>query len=108
MDNKTASPNPLSFPVLKELIDHLVDINSGVVIVANLGVSYNHRENFRLDIREFLEWLNELGSDDWNDVFFRETAAQHWNHTANGYFSYDFAMRKNGSCIPIADNIPGE
>lgn len=99
---------PVPFHQLKSLVDDEIDTYGGVVLVANLGVSYNHRENFRTDITDFLAWLNEIGGDNSNDVFFRETAAQHWNHTENGYYSYDIELRRNGSCVPIADNIPGK
>ena len=58
----------------------------GMMIVANIGVWYNSREKFRKDLPVFLRWLEDLGVE--NTVLFRETAAQHWNHT--GIFSSPF------------------
>lgn len=51
--------------------------------------------------------MNELGRDDANTVFFRETAAQHWNHTDIGYFDDAQHQESNGTCIPISDSTPG-
>ena len=58
-------------------------------------------------MQEFINWLNDLGRDDANTVFFRETAAQHWNHTDIGYFDDAQRLESNGTCIPISDSTPG-
>ena len=76
----------------------LVRFPGGVVIVANIGVWYNSREKFRNELPIFLRWLNSLGKDSKNLILFRETAAQHWNHTglhipAKTQFFYSFACK---------------
>ena len=53
----------------------------GAVVVANIGVWYNSREKFRNELPIFLRWLDRLGKVNKNLILFRETAAQHWNHT---------------------------
>lgn len=54
---------------------------AGIVVIANIGVWYNSREKYRKELPLFLRWLNNLGETNGNIVMFRETAAQHWNHT---------------------------
>jgi hypothetical protein len=83
---------------------------SGLVVVANIGVWYNSRERYRKELPSFLRWLSELGENEKNLVLYRETAAQHWNHTANGYFSYEFAhsldfahLTGDSACVAIGD-----
>jgi hypothetical protein len=111
----------LSFPEVKDIINGLLlpsngtnvtpQLFKGAFIIANIGVFYNSREKFRYDLKEFLEWLNHLGQQKTmkNKIFFRETTAQHWNHTESGY--YDQAYRSeqfnNGSCVQLADSTPG-
>jgi hypothetical protein len=46
--------------------------------------------------------LDEAGKH--SVVFFRETAAQHWNHTINGYFENGASL--DGTCTPIKDSSP--
>jgi hypothetical protein len=57
----------------------------GVVVVANIGVWYNSRETYRKELPYFLRWLSDIGNNKNNLVMFRETAAQHWNHTGEAY-----------------------
>lgn len=47
--------------------------------------------------------LSQIGKH--NLVFFRETAAQHWNHTEHGYFA-NGGSPSTGSCSPLADSTP--
>jgi len=54
-----------------------------------------------------MSWLNSLGKNDDNTVFFRETASQHWNHTDIGYFDDAQRYESNGTCVPISDSTPG-
>jgi hypothetical protein len=130
--NYTYYNHSLSFPELKSIIENDLFPNKlsnkssstsykipsssassfhGVFIIANLGVFYNSREKFRHEIPTFLEWLNDLGSDSQshNIIHYRETAAQHWNHTGNGYYDSTYRMEQynNGSCVPLADSSPG-
>jgi hypothetical protein len=58
---------------------------SGLILIANVGVWYNSREQFRKDLPSFMHWLDGIGKAKQNLVFFRETAAQHWNHTGTYY-----------------------
>lgn len=91
---------------LDEVKYHLNDMLQkyrGFVIIANVGVWYNTRERFRHEVPELLRLLSEVGTH--NLVLFRETAAQHWNHTEHGYFS-NGGSPDSGSCAPLADSTP--
>ena len=57
----------------------------------SLPLTIFSRERYRKELPLFLRWLSDIGGQSKNLVLYRETAAQHWNHTANGYFSYEFA-----------------
>eukprot|EP01040_Poterioochromonas_malhamensis_P001486 gene1486-1574_t len=82
----------------------------GVFIIANVGVHYNSREKFRIEMPFFLQWLEEIANDPHhkNFVYYRETAAQHWNHTNNGYYDREYSHDQfnNGTCVPLADATP--
>lgn len=58
----------------------------------------------------FLQWLEEIANDPHhkNFVYYRETAAQHWNHTNNGYYDREYSHDQfnNGTCVPLADATP--
>eukprot|EP01033_Poteriospumella_lacustris_P019958 gene19958-14535_t len=101
----------LSFQQVQDAVHaYILQQKRSVALVANLGVFYNSREKFREELPFFLSWLHHLqdGSPD-NLIFYRETAAQHWNHTEMGYYdvSYREETANNGSCVPIADNRLG-
>lgn len=67
---------------LKSHIDKLsFRYPAGIVVIANIGVWYNSREKYRKELPTFLRWLDNLGKRKRNIILFRETAAQHWNHT---------------------------
>lgn len=66
---------------------------AGVIVIANIGVWYNSREKYRKELPTFMRWLNELGESKKNSVFFRETAAQHWNHTGKIYPQSTFIVQ---------------
>eukprot|EP01036_Dinobryon_divergens_P022067 gene22067-30301_t len=106
--SSSASESPLyiSLGDIKEATAEILRSYSGVVVIANVGAWYNSRERFRKELPEFINWLNDLGRDDANTVFFRETAAQHWNHTDIGYFDDAQRLESNGTCIPISDSTP--
>jgi len=92
--------------VQKELQENIMPrYPAGIVLVANVGVWYNTREKFRSEIPSFLQWLSEIGSNQTNLVFYRETAAQHWNHTEHGYFAFE-GESSDGACHPLADYTP--
>lgn len=59
----------------------LPNYTGGSLIIANIGVWYNSREKYRQELPNFLDWLNKIGHSHKNIVMFRETSAQHWNHT---------------------------
>jgi hypothetical protein len=59
-------------------------------------------------VKDFITWLNDLGKNDDNTVFYRETAAQHWNHTGIGYFDDEKRLESNGTCVPLSDATPGK
>lgn len=74
------------FPTLKHIVAHYQHIYSGgLVIIFNIGASYTSRMKYREDIGEILEWLDRLSEVQKNVIIYRETAAQHWNHTSYGY-----------------------
>jgi hypothetical protein len=84
-------------------LNELLEIYKGLVIVANVGVWYNTRERYRNEILPFVQILSLFGEQ--NVVFFRETSAQHWNHTAYGYF-INGGLPEEGSCQPLRDSSP--
>ena len=91
---------------LTDLWNKLNDIilkNGGFVLIANVGVWYNTRERFRNELPAFIRMLSLFGKQ--NDVFFRESSAQHWNHTKNGYFQ-NGALPQDGSCSALQDSSP--
>jgi hypothetical protein len=80
----------------------------GVVLVLNIGAAYMSRMKFRDDIREVLDWMDRLGSGGEGGknslALFRETAAQHWNHTSYGYRSSEVSSDTPSQCVPLEDN----
>lgn len=98
----------MTLETAKKEVNELIKLYKGVVIIANVGVWYNSREQLRKDVPEFLSWLDDVGSNRSNLVFFRETAAQHWNVTENGYFanSNSNVEAASQSCVPLADSTP--
>lgn len=102
----------LSFQQVQEAVHaYILQQKRSVALIANLGVFYNSREKFREELPFFLSWLHHLQDESPNNlIFYRETAAQHWNHTDMGYYdvSYREESANNGSCVPIADNRLGE
>jgi hypothetical protein len=101
-----------SFQQIKEVInDFITSTNRSVAIIANAGVWYNSREQFRRELPTLLSWLDDLAKDKDHHhmIFYRETAAQHWNHTINGYYDREYKQKEdnNGTCVPIEDNTPG-
>lgn len=74
---------------LKSHIDELsLRYPAGIVVIANIGVWYNSREKYRKELPTFLRWLDNLGKRKRNIILFRETAAQHWNHTGDFKFLF--------------------
>jgi hypothetical protein len=98
--------------IQRTINDFIGSTNRSVAIVANAGVWYNSREQFRRELPILLQWLEDLGKDKTYQhlVMYRETAAQHWNHSSNGYYDrqYKLVEDNNGTCIAIQDNTPGE
>ena len=89
---------------------YMTEQNRSVAVIANVGVVYNSREKFREEVPYFLSWLNHLQEEKQDNlIFYRETAAQHWNHTDMGYYdeNYREESENNGTCVPIADNRLG-
>lgn len=107
-----APPSYFALPAVQARVKKIMDRHRGVAVISNVGSYYNARIPFRKDIATLLNWLNELGEN--NIVFFRESAAQHWNVTRNGYHinSYTLGLldggRKNShfSCQPNEDSSP--
>lgn len=101
-----------SFQQIKSVInDFIQSTNRSVTIIANAGVWYNSREKFRRELPTLLSWLDDLAKDEDHHhmIFYRETAAQHWNHSINGYYDREYRQKEenNGTCVPIEDNTPG-
>lgn len=113
--NSTTKPTkvPLSLTLdsIKERVHGLLERNAnGVVLIVNVGVWYNSRELFRKELPDLLSWMSVLSEEKNSTVLFRETAAQHWNHTSSGYFNLEYILNRydNGTCTPVADATPGE
>jgi hypothetical protein len=111
-DNTTViAPLSLTLDEIKERVHNLMLHHpSGIVLMVNVGVWYNSRELFRTELPELLSWMDGLSRNRNCTVFFRETAAQHWNHTESGYFDQSYIERQydNGTCTPVLDATPGE
>jgi hypothetical protein len=107
---ETTRRHGFSLVDVKAEVDNMQSLYSGMVIIANTGVWYNSRERFRDEVPKFLTWLNQLGKNSRNLVFYRETSAQHWNFSEVGYFESEWQVREeaatNGSCTPIYDSSP--
>ena len=88
---------------LQDKVNVIYKQYNGAVFIANVGAWYNSRDKYRDDIAPFLQWLSKYGEH--NLIFFRETAAQHWNHTNNGYFARDGSAH-DGECVALADSTP--
>jgi hypothetical protein len=110
--NATARiPLSLTLDEIKYRVDDLIRTHAnGIVLIANVGVFYNSRELFRTELPDLLGWMDALGREKNSTVYFRETAAQHWNHTASGYFDLGYIQNEydNGTCTPVLDATPGE
>lgn len=114
--NSTTTTKPVKVPLsltlgsIQERVENLLNRSrNGVVLIFNVGVWYNSRELFRKELPDLLSWMNLLSIERNSTVLFRETAAQHWNHTTSGYFNLDYMHTRvdNGTCTPIADATPG-
>lgn len=111
--SSTASSDPWSkthgLQVIQQVVEAVLAKNHSVAIIANAGLWYNSRERFRKELPVLLGWLDSLASDPRNIVLYRETAAQHWNHTSYGYYDSDYQHGEDstGTCVPIADSSPG-
>lgn len=104
-------PLSLTLESIKGRVQDLVERHpNGVVLVVNVGVWYNSRELFRIELPDLLIWMNALSEDHNSTVYFRETAAQHWNHTSSGYFNKEYVEARwdNGTCTPVGDATPGK
>lgn len=105
------SPLSLTLDEIKDRVQGLMQNHtSGVVLVVNVGVWYNSRELFRTELPDLLSWMDGLSRNHNSTVLFRETAAQHWNHTESGYFDQTYVEQQydNGTCTPVLDATPGE
>jgi hypothetical protein len=119
-------PLSLTLDEIKVRVHNIIDTHNGVVLIVNVGVWYNSRELLRKELPALLSWMNELSTEHSSIVFFRETAAQHWNYSEYGYYKqqqadgsavnpYDIKWNNNdadinsynGSCAPVRDATPG-
>ena len=108
--NTTKIPLSLTLNSIKTRVEALLNQHSnGIVLIVNVGVWYNSRELFRNQLPDLLNWMEELAIHKNSTVYFRETAAQHWNHTFSGYYDEMYMNRQydNGTCTPIEDSTPG-
>jgi hypothetical protein len=103
LTTKTLLSLSMSFPEVKERIKDILDDYQKVVLIANVGIWYNSRERFRQEAPDLIKWLSKMAEN--NIVLFRETSAQHWNHTDTGYFALDGDSTLS-SCTPVADSSP--
>lgn len=100
----------IRFTFLQSRVRALLEQYRSLVVVVNVGVYYNSREQFRTDLPQLLDWMHSLHVEHNCTVFFRETAAQHWSHTSSGYFEMDIDGQNSSvsSCMPVADSTPGK
>jgi len=105
-DKRVAS---VRFTFVQSRVKALLEQYHSLVVIVNVGVYYNSREQFRTDLPQLLDWMHSLHAEHNCTVFFRETAAQHWSHTSSGYFEMDIDAQNSSmsSCLPIADSTPG-
>ena len=105
-DKRVAS---VRFTFVQSRVKALLEQYHSLVVIVNVGVYYNSREQFRTDLPQLLDWMHSLHAEHNCTVFFRETAAQHWSHTSSGYFEMDIDGQNSSmsSCLPIADSTPG-
>ena len=105
-DKRVAS---VRFTFVQSRVKALLEQYHSLVVIVNVGVYYNSREQFRTDLPQLLDWMHSLHVEHNCTVFFRETAAQHWSHTSSGYFEMDIDGQNSSmsSCLPIADSTPG-
>jgi len=98
------------FAFVQNRVKVLLEQYRSLVVIVNVGVYYNSREQFRTDLPQLLDWMHSLRVDHNCTVFFRETAAQHWSHTSSGYFELDIDGQNSSasSCMPVADSTPGK
>lgn len=106
-----APPSYFSLPAVQARVKNILEQHKGVAVICNAGSYYNARIPFRKDMPTLLNWLNEIGEH--NAVFFRESAAQHWNVSRNGYHLNSFALddsdrgkNRHYSCQPNEDSSP--
>lgn len=110
VSNATKVALSMTLPAIQARVQRIIESHgNGIVLVVNVGVWYNSRELFRTELPDLLSWMNELSAVHNSTVYFRETAAQHWNHTASGYFDKNYAEARwdNGTCTPVGDATPG-
>ena len=108
--NVTKVALSMTLPAIQSRVRSIIESHgNGIVLVVNVGVWYNSRELFRTELPDLLAWMNDLSAVHNSTVYFRETAAQHWNHTSSGYFDKDYAEARwdNGTCTPVGDATPG-
>ena len=74
----------IRFQFIKNRIKELISNYKSMIIIVNIGVYYNSREHFRIDLPHILDWMRELHLKHNCTVLFRESAAQHWSHSSTG------------------------
>jgi hypothetical protein len=84
------------------IVKALVNAWDGVIMVANMGLWYNNRLKYREEILPVLYWLNETAvtPNKLNSFGWRETTAQHFNQTKNGYFRIGPVYKNHRNCLP--------
>ena len=60
----------------------------GIVLIVNVGIWYNREADMREDLVPFLQLLNKLANIPYleNKIYWRETSAQHFEHSPLGYY----------------------
>ena len=86
----------------KIILEQLLNIHAGIILIANIGLWYNNRSIFNIEIIEVLNYLYsiKLNKTKQNTVFWRETTSQHFDQTTNGYFRTGPRYKLHRHCIP--------
>ena len=85
----------------KPIINALLHSYAGIVMIANIGLWYNDRYSYQIEMTPFLQWLNNLSLSrhKTNHIIWRETTCSHFDRLPSGYYKHK--DRNHKSCVPI-------
>lgn len=88
-------------PILEDVLQHWG--TGGAIILVNIGIWYRDRKVFNVEILEPLLWLNHTANVHSGNVRigWRETTAEHYDQTPNGYFKTGAGYKNHRACVPV-------